>query len=127
MNAPARWFRRVVLLGVLANLFFALPGVFRPNAVIGLAGGAPAVYPIWPAFASLLLVLLSLFYIPAAMDPFRHRAAAWLTVVSRAAGVWFFLIYQRQYAMFGYLDLTFGVLQAILLVAAFRRDRTEEL
>lgn len=120
MNKYAIWFRRVVLLGVATNLLFALPGVFIPNTVIGLVGGAPVVYPIWPAFASLLLILLSLFYIPAALDPFKYRPFAWLTVASRFAGVWFFLIFQGQYPLFGYLDLCFGVAEGILLVLAYR-------
>jgi len=126
MNRAALWFRRVVIVGVLANLFFALPGIFRPNDVIGLVHGTPALQPIWPSFASLLLVLLSMFYLPAAIDPFRYRAVAWLAIVSRCAGVWFFLFYWRAYSMFGYLDLVFGVLQAILLIAAYRTPATNE-
>src|SRR5262245_1542303 len=116
MNRAAIWFRRVVIVGVLANLFFALPGIFRPNDVIGLVHGTTALQPIWPSFASLLLVLLSLFYLPAAIDPFRYRAVAWLAIVARFAGVWFFLFFWRSYSMFGYLDLVFGLVQAILLI-----------
>lgn len=120
MNKYAIWFRRVVLLGVLVNVFFALPGIFMPNAVIGFVGGTPAIYPLWPAFASLLLVLLSMFYIPAALDPFRYRPIAWLTVAARFAGVWFFLLFYAQYRLFGYLDLVFGVAAGVLLVLTYR-------
>jgi hypothetical protein len=122
VNKYAIGFRWVVLLGVLVNLLFAVPGIFIPNTVIGLAGGPPAVYPIWPAFASLLLLLLSLFYIPAAIDPFRYRAVAWLAVAARGAGVWFFLILQRQYPLFGLIDLFFGVVEGVLLILAYRRE-----
>jgi hypothetical protein len=121
MNRYAIGFRWVVLLGVLVNLSFALPGIFIPNIVIGLIGAPPAVYPIWLAFASLLLLLLSLFYIPAALDPFRYRPVAWLTVAARWAGVWFFLILQGQYPLFGLLDLFFGITEGVLLILTYRR------
>jgi hypothetical protein len=121
MNRYAIGFRWVVLLGVLVNLLFAVPGIFVPNTVIGLAGGPPTVYPIWPAFSSLLLLLLSLFYIPAALAPFRYPAIAWLAVAARWAGVWFFLILQGEYPLFGLIDLFFGVAEGVLLILAYRR------
>lgn len=40
--------------------------------------------------AGLLLTLLSLFYIPAAINPDRYRANAWLAVIARCAGGLFF-------------------------------------
>ena len=65
-----------------------------------------------------LLVLLSAFYIPAAVDPQRHRAVAWLAVLARLAGVAFFVGLQpREYHLFGYFDLTFFVPEAALLAS----------
>ena len=124
MNRYAIIFRWVVVLGVLANLSMAIPGVFIPNAVIDAVGGTPLVgtgadYLVWPSFASLLLVLLSLFYLPAAADPFAYRPVAVLAVLARAAGAIFFLGAHRVYAVFGYLDLAFGVVEGILLAMAY--------
>lgn len=127
MNKYALWFRRVVFVGILANCFLALPGIFIPNTVIEFVRGTPLppAFAIWPAFASLLLLLLSLLYIPAAVDPFRYRPVAYLAVASRFAGVWFFLVLQKQYQLFGLMDLFFGVIELILLVLAYRHSSDE--
>ncbi|MDX1653946.1 MAG: hypothetical protein R3310_01910 [Candidatus Competibacteraceae bacterium] len=122
INPYALWFKRVMLAGVVVNLLLALPAVLVPNAVLALVGGEPAIFPIWPAFAGLLLVLLSLFYIPPALDPFRHRAAAWLSVLARWAGVWFFLGLQDDFHLFGYLDLVFALPETVLLVLTYREE-----
>ena len=53
---------------------------------------------------------------PAAIDPVRYRLVALLTLVSRLAGVVFFVGFQpAEYHMFGYFDLVFLVPQALLL------------
>ncbi|MBM80124.1 MAG: hypothetical protein CMJ78_05960 [Planctomycetaceae bacterium] len=67
MNQYSVWFRRIVLTGVLANVFIAIAGLFCPNTVIGVLRGEPVIHTIWPSFACLLLLLLSLFYIPPAL------------------------------------------------------------
>ena len=72
-------------------------------------------------FSGWLLLLLSLFYAPAALDPQRFLTAARLAVVARFAGAVFFLgqIFffdlPRAYLPFGLTDLVFGVVQALLL------------
>jgi hypothetical protein len=128
VNTYAIWFRRAVLLGILQDWFFALPGIFIPNAVLAWVGADPALEPVWPAFASLLLVLLSVFYIPAAIDPFRYLPAAVMTVLARFAGVlFFFVLYPGRFpALFGYLDLTFGLVQGALLLLALRAGPVSE-
>jgi hypothetical protein len=72
-------------------------------------------------FAGLLLILLSAFYAPAAIDPDRYRANAWLAVVSRLAGVVFF-IGDPVYRMLGLFDLLFLVPEAVLLFIATRGE-----
>jgi hypothetical protein len=117
-------FRWAVLIGILQDWLVGIPGIFAPNAVLALVA-EPAAQPVWPAFACLLLVLLSLFYIPGAFDPFRYRPTAILTVVARAAGVVFFLVIWRGQtpAWFGLLDLTFTVIQGGLLWLTFREGQ----
>ena len=107
-------------LGILANLALAVPTLLVPETMLRLTD-LPVTDPLmWTRFAALLLVLLSLFYMPAAMDPDRYRAAAWIAVGSRLAGVLFFLTQERQYLMFGLFDLVFFIPEAILLFMVSR-------
>jgi hypothetical protein len=118
----ASWFGRAVWLGILADWFFGLPGIFVPNAVLSAFGFTEALEtPVWPAFASLLLVLLSFFYIPGAMNPYRYRITAILSVLARLLFVILFLwLWPGWYPAFGYLDLFLFVIQAPLLYLALR-------
>lgn len=122
MKRWAIWFRWAVFLGILQDWVFGLPGIFVPNAVLAFAKVELAAEPIWPAFASLILILLSLFYIPGAIDPFRYRPLAILTVLARVAGVvFFFVLYRGQFPeWFGYVDLFLALLQGSLLFLALR-------
>lgn len=128
MNAYKQWFSRVVWLGVLVNLLLSLPALFVPNTVLSLLRLEPVNLAIWPSFAANLLILLSLFYIPAAIDPDRYRAIAWLAVIARIAGVVFFsswvLLFgqQKGYLLFGLIDFTFAVPQGVLLILAVRAE-----
>jgi len=118
MNAQ-RWFRRVMWLGIVANMALAVPTLLAPERMIEFVGLPAATPLLWPRFAALLLILLSLFYMPAGIDPVRYRLVAWLTLVSRLAGVVFFVGFQSaEYHMFGYFDLVFLVPQALLLFAS---------
>jgi hypothetical protein len=124
-TSPGRWFRRVVWLGIAANVALALPAIAAPDQMIALAG-LPTVTPhLWARFAGLLLILLSAFYAPAAIDPDRYRANAWLAVVSRLAGVVFFAG-EPAYRLLGLFDLLFLVPEAVLLVVVTRRERASQ-
>ena len=115
------WFKRVMWLGILANIALALPTLFAPDRMIDFVGLPTATPLLWPRFAALLLILLSLFYMPAGIDPVRYRLVALLTLVSRLAGVVFFVGFQSaEYHMFGYFDLVFLVPQALLLFSMGR-------
>lgn len=115
-HAAEQWFRRVLWIGIAANLCLALPTLLAPERMIALSGLPPATPVLWPRFAGLLLVLLSLFYMPAGFDTTRYRAVAWLAVVSRLAGVVFFVGFQEPaYHPLGYFDLVFFVPEAVLL------------
>jgi hypothetical protein len=111
------WFTRVLWLGIAANLTLAIPTLLAPHWMTTLAG-LPSPSPlVWPRFAALLLILLSLSYIPAAIDLDRYRATAWLAVLSRLVGVVFFIGFQpAAYRMLGVFDLVFFVPELILLV-----------
>lgn len=123
MKQPHVWFGRAMWLGILADWFLGIPAIFVPNAVLALTGQPLALEtPIWPAFAALLLVLIALFYIPGANDPYRYRATAILSVLARPPGVVFFLfLWPGVYPAFGYLDLFLFAIQAPLLYLTLRK------
>ena len=121
-TTPAgRWFRRVVWLGIAANVALAIPTIAAPDQMIALSR-LPTVTPVlWARFAGVLLILLSLFYAPAAIDPDRYRANAWLSVLSRLAGVVFFMG-EPVYRLLGLFDLLFFLPEAVLLFVATRSE-----
>ena len=84
-SKAAVWFGRVVWLGILANFALAVPALFVPDRVIEMAGLPQAMPLMWPRFSAWLLILLSLFYMPGAIDPYKYRVTAWLSIVSRLA------------------------------------------
>ena len=119
------WFTRVLWIGILANLALAIPTLLVPETMLALNGYPQTVPIMWTRFAALLLILLSLFYMPAGIDPDRYRAIAWLAIVGRLAGVIFFLGTQApEYRMLGLFDLAFCVPEFILLTLAIRQERT---
>jgi hypothetical protein len=123
MNKFAVWFGRLVWLGIAANFALAIPGLFLPERLLAFFSFPPASPPLWPSFASLLLILLSLFYMPGAINPFHYRANAYLAVISRLAGVLFFFPAPSPYFLFGLYDLTFAIPQAILLILALKTGK----
>ena len=120
-SRSAVWFGRVVWLGILANLALAVPTLLVPERLMAMAGLPPASPLMWVRFSAWLLILLSFLYIPGAIDPYRHRLAAVLSVTSRLAGVLFFATQAADYRMFGLFDFVFFVPEAILLTMALRQ------
>ena len=117
-----KWFSRVVWVGIVCNLALALPTLVAPEQTMTLTGMPPATPLLWPQFSALLLILLSIFYIPAALDFARYRITAWCTVGARLAGVIFFVGFQPPtYRVLGYFDLVFFIPEAVLLTLAFRQ------
>src|ERR671920_1678491 len=125
-NAPLAWFQRVLWLGIAANVALAVPTLLVPERMLVLTSLPPATPLMWPRFAAWLLILLSAFYVPAAIDAVRFRTIAWLAVGSRLAGVAFFLTQSADYRMLGAVDLLFFVPEAVLLALAIRRERQPE-
>jgi hypothetical protein len=111
-------------LGIVQDWVLAVPAIFVPERVLALTRQRPTGDPTWTAFASLLLLLLSLMYIPGAQDPHRYRRTAVLSVMARPPGVIFFLRLRRgQYPLFGIIDAFLFSLQAPLLFLATREER----
>ena len=126
LNAPLVWFQRVLWLGIAANVALAVPTLLIPERMLALSSLPAAAPLLWPRFAAWLLILLSAFYVPAALDATRYRTIAWLAVCSRLAGVLFFLTQSADYRMLGAVDLVFFVPELVLLALASRRDQRAE-
>jgi hypothetical protein len=129
-NRYAIWFGRVIWLGFIANYCFVIPVLIMPQRMLAFLNLDPTNTPIWVQCAIYLLGLLSLFYIPAAIDPYRYRANAYLAIVARLAGAAFFWTavlcggYRWVYIMpFGIVDLVFAIPQSILLYLAFKTEK----
>jgi hypothetical protein len=93
MNSSAKWFGRIVWLGIFANMFFVIPCCFFPEFLLSLLKMQIPVPIIWVRATGLLLLEISILYIPGAIDPYRYQATAWMSVlVTRGGGSSFFLI-----------------------------------
>ena len=116
-TTAGRWLKRVIWLGIFANLALALPTLAAPDFMMDRVGLPTATPLLWPRFAGLLLIILSVFYTPAATDLDRYRIVAWFAIASRAAGVLFF-VPQATCRMLGLFDLVFLVPELLLLLVA---------
>lgn len=131
MNSYARWFGRVVWLGIFVNMFFVVPLLFFPETLLSLLQMQIPVPIIWVRAAGLLLLEISILYIPGAIDPYRYKATAWMSVlVTRGGGSSFFLVavfffgQDLGFLTIALVDLFFGVVQGILLYLAMREQPT---
>ena len=121
MNKHAVWFRRAVWAGIIVDWLLGIPTIFAPEFVLNLLGMRPTQDPTWTGFAGLMVFLLSLFYIPGANNPYRYRFCAWMAVLARPPGVWFFLFFMPGiYPAFGIMDGLLFLVQFPLLLLTLR-------
>lgn len=81
-----------VWVGIAMNLVYAIPLIFWPEWILGVfhIPSTPGLM-IWTRFSAVLLLILSVFYVPATLDIDRYRIFAWLAVFpSRTFGAVFF-------------------------------------
>lgn len=124
MKGYAKWFGVVVIIGVIFNIVLAIAALLAPDWLLGILGLELAIPTVWVKFSANLLILLSLFYIPAAINPYQYQVNAWLAVFCRCAGVVFFLTQPRDYLLFSMIDLSFAIPEGILLWLALRSEVT---
>jgi mono/diheme cytochrome c family protein len=120
-----QWFQRFVWAGIFANVGLGLTGTAFPAETLQFLRLEPGTPLVWPRFAAFMLLLITGFYVFAAIDPQRFAAAASYAVVCRFAGVAFFAVVGGRYIVFALFDLAFGAPQAISLYLARRRRRAE--
>ena len=119
-TAALQSFRVLMWLGIAANVILAVISIIWTDAVLNVLHIEIAEPLVWPRFGAFLLILLSIFYVPAAIDPFYHRYSAIVAIICRFGGFAFFTIVGGRYIIFGLFDLIFGLPQAVLLLFAWK-------
>jgi hypothetical protein len=96
MGAGAKWFGRIVWLGIIFNLCFAIPAIFAPDMVLAGMDLPPAASMLWLQNAGMLLLTLCVLYTPSAIAAARFPVHTKLVVLARwiAAIFWFILLRQ---------------------------------
>ncbi len=92
-STVSTWILRHTILvwfGIFLNLLFIIPLLFFPRWMLDLFN-IPLGQLIWARAAAGLLMIISVFYVPAAIDFGRYRANAYIAVFpSRTFGATFF-------------------------------------
>jgi len=133
MNNSLKWFRQVVWVGILANVAFCVCALFGdPRGMLGALSLGESHSTVWLFNYSVLLLILSCFYVPAARDPIRYRANAWLLVFGRLVPATTFFVgvgfgfMPHGFLLLGAGDATIGVLELWLLLMLEARQRELE-
>lgn len=132
MNHYAIWFKRVVWFGILANFTFAIFAILTPHTLLSVLKLGAVESTVWLFNYSVLLSILSCFYMPAAHDPHRYIANAWLLIAGRLIpATTFFVGVYAAYMPKGFLtlgigDASIGCIEAILLTLALLKDSERE-
>ncbi|MCP3463506.1 hypothetical protein [Bradyrhizobium sp. CCGUVB23] len=94
-NTVSAWILRHTILvwfGIFLNVLFIIPMFFVPRWFLSLFG-IPLDQLIWSRASAGLLMIISVFYVPAAIDFARYRANAYIAVFpSRTFGATFFFL-----------------------------------
>ena len=88
----AKWYRWVTWFGIFLNSLFIFPLLFAPRFALDILGFNvdPLIFARIPG---MLLLWISVFYIPAALDLKKYRVYAWLAMFpSRIGGATFFFV-----------------------------------
>ncbi len=124
------WFKGVVWFGVLANFSFAAFVLFMdPMKLLECLDLGVVSSTVWLYNYSILLIMLSCFYIPAAHDPMRYRANAWLLIAGRLVPASTFFIgtclgfMPKGFVTLGIGDGTIGLIELFLLVKIVRAQK----
>jgi hypothetical protein len=110
-------FRLAVWTGILLNWSFAFWALVAPSKLMDVLGLGSLADGVWLFNYSVLLAILSCFYIPAAKDPNRYQTSAWLMIVARLVpATTFFVGVAVQFMPRGFLKLGIGDASIGLLV-----------
>jgi hypothetical protein len=90
-RTTVRRFKTLMWIDIVANIIVAAISVICTESVLDFLHLDPARPLVWPCCVAFLLILLSLFCVPAALDPISHRYSAIVSIVCRFGGVAFFV------------------------------------
>jgi hypothetical protein len=125
-HAALRWFRYSVMLGFVLNSVFFLPGLFAPRTLESWFDFGTTNTLHWLQNVSLLLIIVTVAYIPVIMDAFRYIFVTFLIVAGRfAAGSLFalgvlFMGYPHGMLTLAMGDLSLSTIQTVLLILLLR-------
>jgi len=121
MSPGEKWFGRIVWIGIVLNLCFALPALLAPDMLLAGLDLPPETSHLWLQNVGTLLLTLCVFYTPSALAPGRYPTHTKLVVLSRWIASVFWIILLRQSVSVQvvrpllFTDLTLGVLLLLLL------------
>lgn len=122
-----KWFRILVVFGFVTNmLLFALPAIFTPRLLESLFNVGTTNTVHWLQNVGILLVIISVMYIPAIHDPFRYLFISFLLVAARFSAGCLFLIgvlfidYPAGMLTLALNDLILSSIQAVALYYMLR-------
>ncbi|HEX7182974.1 MAG TPA: hypothetical protein VF756_14120 [Thermoanaerobaculia bacterium] len=115
-----QWYRRITWFGLFLNVLFIVPLYLAPQFALNLLN-ITAEPDLWARISGMLLLTISVFYIPATMDLRKYWVYAWIAIVpSRLQGSLFFFIAVLVFGYpYGYLPIAFvdgGILLMQLVV-----------
>src|SRR5438132_1083911 len=93
------WYQRAIWIGIVINMSFALPALFAPDFLSSTLGLPYEPQNPWLGNTGMLLVGISLFYMPSGINAPRFPIHSWLCVLSRLVAVvfWVFLLKTTEY------------------------------
>jgi hypothetical protein len=132
MNQSAHWFSRVVYTGIAVNMIFVVLLFFAPEFLFNLLHMTTPAPIIWARSSAILLLEISIIYVPVAQDPFRYPIISWMTIfITRGGGASFFilavLLFNQQlgFLSIALTDTFFGTVEAVLLYRAMQTQSAQ--
>ena len=91
-KAYLKWFSIVVWIGIVPNLYFAIPAFFVPSFIVNTLGLADGFETVWLRNAGLLILIISLYHALAALKPATYPIVGWLIITGRLLAAVYWLI-----------------------------------
>ena len=131
MTLRRKAFQLIVWIGILLNWAFAAMAFADPQQLIATLDLGAIDSTVWLFNYSVLLTLLSCFYIPAAANPVRYSVSAWLLIAARLVPATTFFIgvstgfLANGFMKLGMADALIGSAELVLLVLLLRDARLQ--
>jgi hypothetical protein len=128
MNQTLYWYRRIVWLGIILNLFFAIPALISPQFLTASLGLPFSNYDVWMQNSGMLILSLNIFYAVAASNPIHFSRINWIVVLSRmiATIFWVYLVSSSIYASAFYPMLIIDASMTLALGMLLQKGLPEE-